>query len=287
MARHPWKKLLWLKQDYADNYTDSSFLSQLKKNTTVANYSYVKLVNDFALIVLHSSTIVLVSIVFYGVYHESWNPVIPTLVSTLITFIFWVVYMIISYMNNLEVASVVGTLKSSLLILFILLALSPVLKSLTDSTSSDSIWALSCWICVVNVLFNDYVIEFSGATHTSNLSKNLALSNAILLASRLYSNLAAFSFILFCIQVQGLFPMFNNFTRRCQMLAFHRFQLVAIVGGVNYLVYSILGTSALSCWIALQGIILFIGPSYFIRLQKYKEELQGPWDPVKPRISVS
>lgn len=276
MARHPWKKLLWLKQDYADNYTDSSFLSQLKKNTTVANYSYVKLVNDFALIVLHSSTIVLVSIVFYGVYHESWNPVIPTLVSTLITFIFWVVYMIISYMNNLEVASVVGTLKSSLLILFILLALSPVLKSLTDSTSSDSIWALSCWICVVNVLFNDYVIEFSGATHTSNLSKNLALSNAILLASRLYSNLAAFSFILFCIQVQGLFPMFNNFTRRCQMLAFHRFQLVAIVGGVNYLVYSILGTSALSCWIALQGIILLLVHHTLLGYRNTKRSYKDP-----------
>lgn len=55
--KRPWKKLLWVKQDYADNYTDSSFLSQLKRNSTVVTYSYWRLFRDFSLIGMHLSVI--------------------------------------------------------------------------------------------------------------------------------------------------------------------------------------------------------------------------------------
>lgn len=48
------------------------------------------------------------------------------------------------------------TFKSALLIYFTLLGLSPILKSLTKSTSSDSIWALATWLLVINVFFFDY-----------------------------------------------------------------------------------------------------------------------------------
>jgi hypothetical protein len=37
-----------------------------------------------------------------------------------------------------------------------LLGLSPILKSLTMSTSSDSIWAISTWLLCMNVAFFDY-----------------------------------------------------------------------------------------------------------------------------------
>lgn len=32
--------------------------------------------------------------------------------------------------------------------------------------------------------------------------------------------------------------------------------------------------------------ILFCLPGYFLFLQKYKNELQGPWDPAKPIIKT-
>lgn len=46
--------------------------------------------------------------------------------------------------------------KSAVLIFAALLGLSPILKSLTRSTSSDSIWAGSCWLFVMNLFFFDY-----------------------------------------------------------------------------------------------------------------------------------
>lgn len=49
-----------------------------------------------------------------------------------------------------------ATARSALLIYAALLGLSPILKSLTRSTTSDSIWALSTWLLFINVAFFDY-----------------------------------------------------------------------------------------------------------------------------------
>lgn len=49
-----------------------------------------------------------------------------------------------------------ATAKSAILICCALLGLSPILKSLTESTSKDSIWAMSCWLMAINIFFFDY-----------------------------------------------------------------------------------------------------------------------------------
>ncbi|TID29878.1 hypothetical protein CANINC_001516 [Pichia inconspicua] len=386
-----WKKLLWLKQPYEDNYTDTSFLSQLKRNSTVVKYSYTKLMDDFSIIVLHLSIIMFTIVVFYGIYILKWNPIKPTIWSTILTIIGFIIYVVTlkirrnkelielqqfkitqiyctspqtdttlqsdlinleEYLTEPPAPSIFETCKSSLLIILYLLTLSPVLKSLTNSTSSDSIWALSAWLCFLNVMFNDYQIDFKRVTprekklhwsklfhnsyigkspivtpittrsssptpnrgtsnytnvldqpklvdldtgtktnffqiehlQNSNFSKNIAVSNAIILASRLPTNASAFSFILFCIQTSGLFPIFNNFTRRAELRGFHQFQLITIVILVDALVWHIFGIGWVTLWIALHFMIIVVGPWYFLTLQKYKNELQGPWDPAQPIV---
>jgi phosphatidylinositol glycan class C protein len=49
-----------------------------------------------------------------------------------------------------------ATAKSAILIYCALLGLSPILKSLTVSTSSDSIWAMSTWLLIINIFTFDY-----------------------------------------------------------------------------------------------------------------------------------
>jgi phosphatidylinositol glycan class C protein len=49
-----------------------------------------------------------------------------------------------------------ATGKSAVLIYCAVLGLSPILKSLTKSTTSDSIWAMSCWLMIINVFSFDY-----------------------------------------------------------------------------------------------------------------------------------
>lgn len=48
------------------------------------------------------------------------------------------------------------TVKSSILAFLALLSLTPVMKTLTASTSSDSIWALAACLFILNALIADY-----------------------------------------------------------------------------------------------------------------------------------
>jgi phosphatidylinositol glycan class C protein len=50
------------------------------------------------------------------------------------------------------------TLKSSILVFLALMSLSPVLRTLTAATSSDSIWALSAVLFTLNALLADYSV---------------------------------------------------------------------------------------------------------------------------------
>lgn len=50
------------------------------------------------------------------------------------------------------------TFKSSILVFLALMSLSPVLRTLTAATSSDSIWAISAVLFTLNILLADYSV---------------------------------------------------------------------------------------------------------------------------------
>ncbi|KAJ5220134.1 hypothetical protein N7468_009338 [Penicillium chermesinum] len=110
-----------------------------------------------------------------------------------------------------------STVKSAFLIYSSLLGLSPILKSLTESTASDSIWALSCWLLIMNIFSFDYGTgEGAGATtkFPASLSTNAAVMASTVLASRLPSTTHVFSLMLFSMEVFGLFPIFRRQLRQ-------------------------------------------------------------------------
>ncbi|TKX19005.1 phosphatidylinositol N-acetylglucosaminyltransferase-like protein [Elsinoe australis] len=105
-----------------------------------------------------------------------------------------------------------ATAKSAILIYCALLGLSPILKSLTKSTSPDSIWAMSSWLIVINVFTFDYGAGVE-AKYPAPLATNAALMASTVLASRLPSTTHVFSLTLFSIEVFGLFPVFRRHLR--------------------------------------------------------------------------
>lgn len=266
-----WKKLLYLKQPFPDNYTDTSFLSQLKRNSTVAKYSYAKLAQDFSLIVFHLSCLFMVILLFAGIYLYQWNIVIAVAFSS-----------ILSILGLLKMEE--SNLKSYFIFIFMLLILSPVLKSLTRSTSSDSIWALSCLLFLANTVLHDYAMN--GRQYRPILSTNISLSNAIVLASRLNSNSQVFLFVLFAIQVNILLPLFDVTLRVYNHFNWHYLVFLAVFSIDSILFYHLLGYKVMFFWWACSTSIMVILPMYYLFLQKYKNELQGPWDIAKPILNT-
>lgn len=61
--------------------------------------------------------------------------------------------------------------------------------------------------------------------------------------------------------------------------------LLLIIGiMVDFFIWKMSGAKMLIVWISLHFFVVLISPLYFLELQKYKNELQGPWDPAKPII---
>ncbi|OCK76932.1 GPI2-domain-containing protein [Lepidopterella palustris CBS 459.81] len=188
-----------------------------------------------------------------------------------------------------------ATAKSAILIYCALLGLSPILKSLTRSTTSDSIWAMSTWLMCMNVFFFDYG-GGTGAQYAfpdkfpASLSTNAAVMASTVLASRLPSTTHVFSLTLFSIEVFGLFPIFRRQLRKISWRG-HLTLTIILVMGASGGMGAIVSHGGRTMWIVgivLGSLLTFLGMGicswWLIGLQKYKNEIHGPWDPARPII---
>ncbi|ODV61477.1 phosphatidylinositol N-acetylglucosaminyltransferase [Ascoidea rubescens DSM 1968] len=299
--KNEWRKLLYLKQNYPDNYIDRAlFLKSLKKNSTVVKYSYWNISNDFSLVSLHLCNVLMVYCFF--VYSYSHNNALLSFCVTLATI---TIYLCFYRLNPNAFGFAADAIdhfklfKSSVVIISFLLSLSPILKSLTNSISSDSIWALSFWLCILNILTNNY--QFSNNTKDNNKNKdnytysivafNIQFSNLIVLASRLSSIIQVFCFILISIQFISIYPIFQHHLRiynksrphkNSNKFLFVSYFILSTAFFFNLFKHSNSIWILIVFWFSLNFLILFIFPLYFIYLQNFKNELQGPWDPAKP-----
>ncbi|KAG9244286.1 phosphatidylinositol N-acetylglucosaminyltransferase-domain-containing protein [Calycina marina] len=192
-----------------------------------------------------------------------------------------------------------STAKSALLIYFTLLGLSPILKSLTKSTSSDSIWAMSFLLFTINIFFFDYGTPVDSKNIPASLSTNAALMASTVLASRLPGTNQVFSLTLFSIEVFGLFPVFRRYCKQHSWRGHVTLTTILVLGasggvgltlgqggdGDGVLEFpwksGIIGTiiGVLATGLAMGGCSWWL-----IGLQKYKNEIHGPWDPARPVI---
>jgi phosphatidylinositol N-acetylglucosaminyltransferase subunit C len=148
---------------------------------------------------------------------------------------------------------------------------------------------MSGWLMIINVFFFDYG-GVVGVKFPASLSTNAALMASTVLASRLPSTEHVFSLTLFSIEVFGLFPVFRRHLRHVSWkghLALTSVLVMGAGGGVGVVV-SGGGWKAALVGIALGTLLTCLAMGgcswWLIGLQKYKNEIHGPWDPARPVI---
>jgi phosphatidylinositol glycan class C protein len=125
----------------------------------------------------------------------------------------------------------------------------------------------------------------------ASISTNSAMMASAVLASRLPSTTHVFSLTLFSIEVFGLFPIFRRellsqswpghlFLTTVLIMAAWGGVFVTLTGGgrIAFVTGMVLGCS-------LTLLCMGVCSWWLIGLQKYKNEIHGPWDPARPVIS--
>ncbi|KAF7564563.1 hypothetical protein PtrM4_039970 [Pyrenophora tritici-repentis] len=175
-----YKKLLWFKQPFPDNYTDeTTFLDHLQRNPRLQPYEFWSLMSDATVIVQHLASVIIFCCCFVAIIQNRVSPIAVVGWASICTVLAWLLWdhwmgqefdsianvptsdteqstSSAPQAHSLRTQQRIATAKSAVLIYAALLGLSPILKSLTRSTTSDSIWALSTWLLMMNVAFFDY-----------------------------------------------------------------------------------------------------------------------------------
>jgi len=173
------------------------------------------------------------------------------------------------------------------LVFLALMGIAPVLRTLTAATSSDSIWALSACLFLLNTLLADYSCMKSGPYTqerlTSVLSMNAAISSSVVLASRLPDDLSVFSLVLFAVQLFALFPLLRH---RFWGISTALQALVTLsITAVSLILVTPLSTPIAIMMAGIYIAVTFIAPGVLVWAQKYKNEIRGPWDVATPRLN--
>lgn len=266
----PWRKILYQKQDYPDNYVDTKqFLNGLKRNLHMRTYTFRELASSAGTIAQEFSSVCLFVSVFWYV-QEAW--LLPTslltcsVIAALTVFGCNLLFIKHQPLVHLDSLSEYGV--SAIVFILFLCAISPVLKTLTEAISTDTIWAMTVGMLLVHLIFHNYGPEQDMVSNS--ISLNAAIFAAVCLASRLPTTFHVFSIVFFAVELFALLPQMRK-TRHPLVLT------AALVSSTSYLLWR----TSLLCLVLYTFtvfIITILAPAWLTKLQHLKNNIYGPWD---------
>lgn len=223
----PFRRALYdaeIRAHYADNADDPFLFRELRRNKNVRLQTFSELVLSTQAITQHLNSIFLFIGVFLRIHDESLDPATLLSVTTVIAVIGWLFWERREASRRQYRSYAVP---ASATLALILVLLSPILKTLTHATTSDTITSLTTTLFAINALLADYRTpkasdqdSFPGA-----MSLNAAISASTVLASRLSAprdaHARVFSLLLFAFVWFALAPALRTDLRVCETAGDH------------------------------------------------------------------
>lgn len=263
-----WKKNLYENIDYPDNYTDKTFLEELKKNVNITEISPLTAVLGAGLVTQELSIIVFF-VVVYVYLHNGWiEPETVFVQSSLVAAVGYLTYRIVLTNKNYHEV-LVTDLRTVLIFVVFGYVLSPILKTLTDTISTDTIYAMTTFMMIIHLIFFDYGVP--AAIVSSSLSLNAAIFGSVCLASRLASPFHAFVLLTNAVECFVLLPI---------LLSKGKGSVIVLVTMITIAVYALwtVSLTMMSLFICVTLFVTVLCPVWFLKKQNYKDNIYGPWD---------
>ncbi|KAL3089397.1 hypothetical protein niasHT_030264 [Heterodera trifolii] len=280
-----WEKVLYKRQPFPDNYTDEAlFLDQLRTNVGLVPFTFSSAVCAACTVMAHFDLVVLFLCCFELVHSDVFGP--------------FALFCFCSFASSATLLAHFALLRSSDLfqisssdfveycrtfvtILAFGYAFTPVIRTLTTSISTDTIYACAILLLFASLFVHDYGINVPVVSLP--LSANLCLAASVFLISRLQSDLVAFLLLALSLCLFGFWPRLRN-------AFFARWPLLS---PLCFVPFSVLSLFTLSLLVGLQFAFMFLllhlfvvlfCPCLFIRMQSLKSTIHGPWDEATLRI---
>ncbi|KAJ1406556.1 phosphatidylinositol N-acetylglucosaminyltransferase subunit C [Ochromonadaceae sp. CCMP2298] len=273
--RKPWKRILYEKQNYRDNYIDPvKFLDQLDVQQHDGNSTTFLSLFLSASVVAQQFTVVatFLTIYKYILIKKDMLQQVAILDSALLVVGYGVTLLLDEQQLNATTS-----VKTSVLFGIFLRISAPILRTLTSSFSEDTIHALAITFSTIHLVFHDYAyVDSRRDSFAGTLSLNAALFTAIILASRLENIELVVSFLLLAVICFSLFPSTAKLLKKrslslhllltgCQWLAAGTF--LYFLDWTLFVVYQL-----------LMVLLWIVGPYIYYSMQVYKKAMRGPWD---------
>lgn len=256
-----WAKVLYQRSSFPDNYTDPKFLDEIKRNV------HFKPIDSRTALLKSTriSTQISVTIIFWAVFlqlkegNSTWE----------VTYGIFSFIIVAAYVVSFRFNNILPVLKNVFLFIAVGYGCTPVLKTLTDTISTDSIYAMSVVLMLVHITFHQYGMD--GVCVSPYVSLNAAICGAICLASRLQETRHAFALLTLAVQAFALFP------KLYEALDYTLIAFTILTAGAFFCMISISMVSAVLFILSIICVNL-IFPLCFVWAQQYKNNIYGPWD---------
>jgi phosphatidylinositol glycan class C protein len=275
VQKRPWKRILYEKQPYKDNYVDPvKFLDQLNMEKTPAAQITLHSLFVNASVIAQQFTVVSLFLTVYkyllvdasNLYRVGALDVSLLLLGCGVQFLL--------DEGNLMVSR---SIQTTLLFGIYLRVAAPVLRTLTLSISGDTVHAMGITMATMHLVFHDYAyINSQTEVFSGTISVNAAMFTAIILASRLDNIELVVAFLLLAVICFALYP---SVARLIKNKSLHLYILLTIL---QWLATSValyfLDSALFVAYEAGMVCLWLVGPYVYFHMQVYKKSMHGPWD---------
>jgi len=269
----PWRRVLYEKQNYPDDYVSDKFLGDLDLRPVASPPTTLGIFIASSVVAQQVTSVV----IFIGSHkyirkHESVG----------ILLAFDSVMLLAAYLAHVALSDVppnmvnVGQITAFFLIC--LRIVSPVLQTLTSSYTNDTIDALVIVFATIHLVFYDYAyVNNTKEIFTGVLSLTAVMFTAVMLASRLQEIEVVTVFSVHAVISFLIFPDVARLVKRWS-LPLHLLMLCAMWLTATIILYYL----DFILFVVYQASIVFISVicppclSYFC--SNYKKAMKGPWD---------
>jgi phosphatidylinositol N-acetylglucosaminyltransferase subunit C len=275
------QRKLFEKSEYPDNHVDkSTFMINLVKNKNVRRYKYWTVVRHAVPVVQQITAVtIFLAVTMYAMQGQ--------ISERFLAFVDIAIASVGGFAANIPQLSGKLKLESATTIYLLagtLVVLAPVMRTLTESYSDDTVTFLVMLLCSLHLMFHEYrsIPRSILSGSLGMFSLNAGMFASILVASRLSSDVFVFEILGLSTLLLVCFPLLRQFLIRESEK--QNVMLAVVMVSLAFFLLLPLSTTVAVVYIASVCFIGFLAPFGLISIQAYKYKINGPWDIAELKI---